>query len=510
MMNVKIPSRDTLLATFLYGLAGFILAAIIGVFFFESFYVFFAKGFGLEDKSEVLKYLGITFSGALLALQQIYFYRRVKAMEQNTESQTQSVNQERFKDAIAHLSNEKESVRLGGIYTLAHLGRDQSEKYLTTIIEIIAAHLRTTTQTSEYQKKYATQPSNEVQSALDLLFRKREDSLHKKGSDRIIDLSQSFFKGALLTEGFLSKVNFQQTQLQKADLSDALIQRANLSDAQLQEADLRLAQLQEAYLNNAQLQRADLWKAQLQGAYLNHAQLQGAALGSAQLQRADLWKAQLQGAFLIDAQLQGADLSNAQLQGAALSIARLQGANLSSAQLQGANLSSARLQGALLIDAQVQGADLNHAQLQGAYLYRAEFQDASFQATQLGGVVATEDDSLVFKNFKKRIKAHSGNKGDFSTVAFSGGITKKQAEEQEKHLKKVIEECPRYLDENKAKQFTKEMEEVIATYHQHSGKEAVHDLPESASNKPYTQEQAEWWIAEYKEAMKDVEGKQNS
>ena len=114
MMNVKIPSRDTLLATFLYGLAGFILAAIIGVFFFEPFYVFFAKGFGLEDKSEVLKYLGITFSGALLALQQIYFYRRVKAMEQNTKSQNQSVNQERFKDAIAHLSNEKESVRLAG------------------------------------------------------------------------------------------------------------------------------------------------------------------------------------------------------------------------------------------------------------------------------------------------------------------------------------------------------------------------------------------------------------
>ena len=394
------------------------------------------------------------------------------------------------------------------------MGRDQSEKYLTTVIEIIAAHLRTTTQASDYQKKYATQPSNEVQSALDLLFLKGEGSLHKKGSDRIIDLSQSFFKGALLTEGFLSKVNFRQTKLQKADLRHAQLQRADLwkaqlqgaylCDAQLQGADLNHAQLQGANLCDAQLQRADLNIAQLQGAYLGNTQLQGADLSNAQLQRAYLGNTQLQGADLSDAQLQGAYLNNAQLQWANLNNAQLQGANLNNAQLQGAHLRKAQLQGADLSNAQLQRADLSNAQLQGAYLYQAEFQDAFFQATQLGGVVATKDDSFFVKNFEE-IKAHLGNKGDFSTVAFSGGITKKQAEEQEKHLRKVIEECPRYLDEEEAKYFTKEMEEVIATYHQHSGKEAAHDLPESASNKPYTQEQAERWIVEYIKAMKDVE-----
>ena len=56
----------------------------------------------------------------------------------------------------------------------------------------------------------------------------------------------------------------------------------------------------------------------------------------------------------------------------------------------------------------------------------------------------------------------------------------------------------------------KKMKNIIATYHQHSGREAVHDLPDSASNMPYTQEQAEQWIAEYEEAMKDVKKGQNN
>ena len=303
--------------------------------------------------------------------------QNVQSQTQAIELQTQSVNQERFKDAIAHLSNEKESVRLGGIYTLAHLGRDQNEKYLTTVIEIISAHLRTTTQDPDYQKAYTKQPSNEVQSALDLLFRKGEGSLHQKGSSMIIDLSQSFFKGASLAKAFLNKVNFQQSKLQNAHFNDA----------------------------------------------------------------------------------------------------------------------------------QLQGANLYQAKLQGANLFKTQLQGAIFRTTQLGGVESS--DSLSSINFEERIKAGIEKAGDLQTLLFSGGIPLEEANKSELRLRKLIEAYSTHLSKNWAKGFAEQMEKVIAIYHEHSGKKAVHDLPEGAENIPYTQEQAEQWITEYKEAMKDVEGEGN-
>ena len=137
----------------------------------------------------------------------------------------------------------------------------------------------------------------------------------------------------------------------------------------------------------------------------------------------------------------------------------------------------------------------------------ARLQGAIFRTTQLGGVESS--DSLSSIDFEERIKAGIEKAGDLQTLLFSGGILQEEADKREKHLRKLIEECPSYLDEEEIKQFTKHMEEVIATYHQHSGIKAVHDLPEGVENIPYTQEQAEQWIIEYKEAMKDVEGEGN-
>ena len=141
---------------------------------------------------------------------------------------------------------------------------------------------------------------------------------------------------------------------------------------------------------------------------------------------------------------------------------------------------------------QLRGATLWQTQLQGADLWQTQLQGAIFRTTQLGGVESS--DSLSSIDFEERIKAGIEKAGDLQTLLFSGGIPQEEADKREKHLRKLIEECPSYLDEEEVKQFTKHMEEVIATYHQHSGKKAVHDLPEGAENIPYTQEQAEQWI----------------
>lgn len=116
-------------------------------------------------------------------------YKRAKAMEDTAKSQADAVlkteqgqQQERFRNAIEHLGHEKDSVRLGGAYELFHLAED-TEELRQTVLDILCAHIRQTTGEYEYQKKYkvpedvedVSEPSEEVQSLLNLLFVQEHD-----------------------------------------------------------------------------------------------------------------------------------------------------------------------------------------------------------------------------------------------------------------------------------------------------------------------------------------------
>ena len=248
-------------------------------------------------------------------------YKRAKAMEDTAKAQAdaakaqadavskteQGQRQDRLKNAIEHLGNKKDSVRLGGAYELFHLAKDTlkedtKEKLSQTVLDILCAHIRQTTGESEYREAHKSKPSEEIQSLLTLLFVQEHE----------------VFKGCHI----------------------------NLQESWLNGADFRKARLAKAVLNLAQLQGATLLWADLQGAFLYYAQLQGANLGKARLQGANLTEARLQATLLPGAQLQGANLGKARLQGANLTEARLQATLLPGAQLQGANLGKAQLQGA--------------------------------------------------------------------------------------------------------------------------------------------------------------------
>ena len=295
----------------------------------------FIKALFHPDKKEILTFLGLSMGGILLALQAVIANRRAKAMEKAAGEQARAnentekgQRQERLKNAIEHLGNTSDSVRLGGAYELFHLAKD-TEEWCQTILDILCAHIRQTTSEDEYKRKHSSRPSEEIQSLLTLLFVQE----HEIFKDLEINLQGSWLRGARLSGA----------QLQRAYLREAQLQRASLREAQLQEAILFGAKLQGTMLYRAQLQRATLIEAQLQEAFLFHAQLQGADLSNAHLQGADLSNAQLQGTFLFDAQLQGAILSMAQLQGATLVEAQLQGAHLGKTQLQGADLFDAKV-----------------------------------------------------------------------------------------------------------------------------------------------------------------------
>ncbi len=194
---------------------GSLIVLLVGVLLFVAFRDWkpISQFLGLSKKSEVLKYLGIAITGLVLMLQAVIANKRAKAMEETSRAQAdaakaqaianrnteQGQRQERLKSAIEHLGNESESVRLGGAYELFHLAQD-TESLQQTVLDILCAHIRRTTRDNEYQKKHSSQPSEEIQSLLTLLFVHGYDvftGLH-------INLYESWLNGADLREARLS------------------------------------------------------------------------------------------------------------------------------------------------------------------------------------------------------------------------------------------------------------------------------------------------------------------
>ena len=238
-----------------------------------------------EPKYEALKFLGIGMGGLLIALQALMSYRRAKAMEDAVEKTEQGQQQDRLKNAIEHLGHKSESVRLGGAYELFHLAKD-TKTFRQTVLDILCAHIRQTTGASKYRETYKSEPSEEIQSVLKLLFVQERE----------------VFKGR--------RINLQGSWLNGVSLTNANLQGALLIEANLQSASLIRANLQGALLIEANLQGASLAEAFLHGSFLHEVRLQGATLLRALLQGATLNKVYLQGANLSEVHLQGIGSEN--------------------------------------------------------------------------------------------------------------------------------------------------------------------------------------------------------
>ena len=312
---------------------------------------------------------------------------------------------------------------MGGIYNLYEMAINKLPK-AKNISEILCAHARNITQEEDYRKKYSNKPSNEIQSLLNILSKKKENPFKK------------------------IRLDLSSTYLRRSDLEYAQLQGANLDKAQLQEANLMFAQLQGADLIEAQLQEANLWSVKLQGANLRDAQLQGVKLRDAQLQ----------GTYLIGAQLQGADLSQAQLQEAHL-WSVMQGANLMFAQLQGANLRGAQLQGADLIGVQLQGANLHNVQLQGANLHNVQLQGADLYEAQLQGAFTELIPIHSSSGFEKRIESRIDKTTELRNVIFAGGIDERYGEYLKEKLSPMVEK--KFLTQERIDFLLKELEPHI-------------------------------------------------
>ena len=469
----------------------FILAALfILAFCQEDDGGWLARLFGVERKSEVIQVLGtitlrlIAVIGILVAIRRIEVAKkRTEVENRQAEITNEAGREKRFNDGLEHLGSKKFSVRQGGIYGLYQLAQDYSKiddkkERGDNIINILHAYIRETTNSEKYQDKHKKLPSGDIQSMLDLLFKKAGGKDPLRGTNEEINLSRSWLRGA----------NLNRANLQGANLQYAQLQRANLQNTQLQGASLQKAQLQEARLFSAQLQMAALQYAQLQHAYIHRAQLQ----------MANLQYAQLQEASLMNAQLQGADLDGVKLQAANLMDAQLQGANLQYAELQMANLQNAQLQAANLMNAQLQGADLQYAKLQGANLDKTRLQGTGEQSWLYD--YTSEDRTL-----EGHIQSRVGCQSDLENSTFSGGIKSMQIEEVTNVLNnqiKTIEQShlPKHFRKIELALLRHSLAKIAKTMKQHLDKPASNKPPSEAITGIYSQAEANCWLKELKEA----------
>ena len=412
-MNLFLILQSVLIALLVLALGAFLCFLFIPGAAFSMSVVL-----GLQQRADTLKFLGLGAAGVLVALNALMSYKRAREMEAVARAQANAAVEQarataeqarasrdaelgqrhlRLHNGVEHVGHESVAVRLGGAYELLHLAED-TETLRQPVLDILCSHIRRTTGQDTYRRRHRSNPSEEVQSLLSLLFASRRGIC--KGLE--IDLQGSWLNGATLCAAYLCGANLAEARLQGADLVGAQLQGADLSWAHLQVAGLSWARLQGADLVGARLDAASLSRANLQGADLARSMLRGAALG----------RTHLQGAFIVGANLQGADLAEAQFRGVRSHV---------------------------------------------------EYPDS----------------------FNQRITESIGEETDVSGAIFGGGLT---PEEVESILDGMYHETANALREKLTP---------------HIGKRTSYELPEhsGAVIGAYTEEDAEKWIAEYKEAM---------
>ena len=198
--------------------------------------------------------------------------------------------------------------------------------------------------------------------------------------------------------------------------------------------------------------------------------------------------ADLQGSWLNGADLEGARLDNAiltrvHLHGANLWKASLRGTNFTEASLSGAFLGWAKLHGALFWGAKLYGAILHEAHLQGSELHEAHLQEALLVGAQIWGVRSRR--GRILQSFSERMKASVNQDSELSGIIFAGGLS------------------PKDMD-SIVKGFSKEdAGKLRLMLGRHIFYPPVNELPQRSgvSIRPYTAEEAEQWITEYRDEV---------
>jgi uncharacterized protein YjbI with pentapeptide repeats len=180
---------------------------------------------------------------------------------------------------IELLGNPNENTRISGAYHLFSLAGEHKKDCLASVCDILCTHIHTITNEQEYIIKYSQEPSREVQSILNILFKAERDELIFEKCKKT--LSRVKLNGADFRKAILSNVNFMNTILNGVNFNDA-----SLSDVDFMGAKLSNIDLWDAKLYNINFKNVTLRNIHFNSAILSNIVFRDATLSDVDFQNA--------------------------------------------------------------------------------------------------------------------------------------------------------------------------------------------------------------------------------
>ena len=179
---------------------------------------------------------------------------RTRLTQRQIDLTLQNSRYERFQRGIEMLGSPELFVRLGGIYALRTLMKEDPQEFHISAVELICAFLRNSIEADAVTKGSSIR--QDIQTALEVLVGRGESEVAlEKARGFSLDLRSANLECAELSGINLSGGNLGGTKLSYSNINDA-----NLSNAMLEEADL----------SRANCRNSDFRKASLAGANLRH------------------------------------------------------------------------------------------------------------------------------------------------------------------------------------------------------------------------------------------------
>ncbi|NUN67092.1 pentapeptide repeat-containing protein (plasmid) [Pseudanabaena biceps] len=184
---------------------------------------------------------------------------------------------DRFSKATEQLASTNLHTRLGAIYSLEGIAKDD-EQYYWIVIEILSAFIRRETGVDllPSQEKKTSKTAVDIQAALTVIIRRETKS--KIEQTKEINLSGAILNEINLSEASLENINFSGANLNNINLSSASLKNMDFSRAILNVVDLS-----KAKLVNVKFIEAELFETGFQGATIDNSNFNAAHLTTVDL-----------------------------------------------------------------------------------------------------------------------------------------------------------------------------------------------------------------------------------
>ena len=198
---------------------------------------------------------------------------------------------ERYQKGAEMLGNSMMAVRLGGIYALGELAKENPKSYHVQVLKLFCAYARTATPSvkigngDDAKVRQMVLARQDIQEVMDWIGTRRSKQ-QRMESVGMLNLVQADLSGIILPPGanlagaLLAEANLTRSSFADSDLAGALLYGATLANAFLDGTDLSDTDLRDANLCGASLKGASLSGAKLSGAQLVGTDLSGTAFSN--------------------------------------------------------------------------------------------------------------------------------------------------------------------------------------------------------------------------------------